>query len=162
MKQTIGQRLRSEWDLLRDEGIGLFFERTQAFLSKKLMRGPVLKLAKKLRPERYRMLEVENSWRAAATRYVGGPYGGTVTLLQTEQRALRVRLAYELDPTLGWAALLREGHLRRAHVPGDHLRMLHGQNVHAVAAVIEDRLRAIAVVPAPAETAARSGLSVAK
>ncbi|MBL8747825.1 MAG: amino acid adenylation domain-containing protein [Planctomycetes bacterium] len=147
VKQTLGQRMKSELDLLRDEGVGLLFERTAAFLSNKLMRGPVLKLAQRFRPERARTIEVERAWRTAAVRYMGGPYAGTVTLLQTEQRALRVRLAYELDPTLGWASLLAKGNLRRAHVPGDHLRMLHGQNVLAVVAVIEERLRELGSPP---------------
>jgi amino acid adenylation domain-containing protein len=153
VKQTIGQRLKSEWDLLRDEGIGLFFERTAAFFSTKVLRGPLSELDKRLRPERFRMKQVEQSWRTAASKYEGGPYGGTVTLLQTEQRALRVRLAYEQDPTLGWGALLRDGHLKRTHVPGDHLRMLHSQNVLAVVAVIEERLReraAAVMAPEPA------------
>ena len=95
------------------------------------------------------MMEVENSWRRAASHYVGGPYAGTVTLLQTKQRALRVRLAYAQDPNLGWGAFLREGNLRRAPVPGDHLRMLHGENVQAVAAVVEERIRALVAGPAP-------------
>jgi amino acid adenylation domain-containing protein len=146
VRATLTQRLRGESDMLREGGIGFFLERVSAFLRNRLLlRGPMSRLMRWLRPELHRRRAVEDPWHAAANVYAGGPYGGTATLLYPEEeRALTIRLALEQDPTLGWSAVLADGNLVRVRVPGDHLRMIQGKNAEALVAVIEERLRAAA------------------
>jgi thioesterase domain-containing protein len=148
IKLTIGQRLRSEWELLRDEGIGLFFERLWAFVQNRLPRGPIARLTRWLHPTMHRMQFVSDTWRKAASAYTGGSYSGRVTLLKIKPRSLMARLAYEQDSTLGWRRVVTYGNLSSALVPGDHLRMIEDPNAAALAETIEARLR---VEQAPAE-----------
>jgi thioesterase domain-containing protein len=132
------QRLRCEWDLLREEGVALFFERARSFLQSRLPRG---RLMRWLQPTMHRMRVVEDAWRAAAAAYEGGSYRGIVTLLKVRPRALRSRLAYEQDPMLGWSRVVETSRLSTLHAPGDHLRMIEGKNAETVADLLEERLR---------------------
>jgi amino acid adenylation domain-containing protein len=141
VKMSPLQRLRIEFDLLRKEGPGFFFERLSARVRSTVLRGPMRRLAPWFTPEMNRVRQVEDSWRAAAAVYVGGPFAGFVTLLQAEPRALMSRLALKHDPTLGWGEFVAAERLTRMPVPGDHLRMIRGEHAVALAAIIEDRLR---------------------
>lgn len=142
VRMSFRQRLRSELELMRDEGFGQFRERLSGWLNARMPRRVRLFLARRETPMLQRMRLLELVWRDAARGYRGGRYDGTVTLLQTEPKSLRSRLAHEHDPTVGWAALLDEGKLIRRRVPGDHLRMVEGKNAEVLVGVIEERLRA--------------------
>jgi thioesterase domain-containing protein len=139
VKMTVGERLRNEVKMLRDEGVGFLFERASAVMQRKLWSGPARAINKLLRPAMFRMKLVEESWRAAAAKYRGGDYPGTILLLQTEPRGLKSKLAYEQDPTLGWGSIAGK-RLRVVRVPGDHLRMIVGTNADAVVAAMEQRI----------------------
>jgi thioesterase domain-containing protein len=108
-------------------------------MQRKLWSGPARAINKLLRPAMFRMKLVEESWRAAAAKYRGGDYPGTILLLQTEPRGLKSKLAYEQDPTLGWGSIAGK-RLRVVRVPGDHLRMIVGTNADAVVAAMEQRI----------------------
>jgi len=140
VRMTVGERLQNEAKLLRDEGLGFFCERAQAVLQRMLWAGPARSISKVLRPGRYLLHLVEESWREAATRYRGGDYPGSILLLQTEARGLQSRLAYQRDPTLGWGTITSKDRLRIVRVPGDHLRMIVGTNADAVVVAMEARI----------------------
>jgi amino acid adenylation domain-containing protein len=139
VKMTVGERLRNEVKMLRDEGVGFLFERASAVMQRKLWSGPARALNKLLRPAVFRLKLVEESWLAAAAKYRGGAYPGTIQLLKTEPRGLKSKLAYAQDPTLGWGSIAGE-RLRVVRVPGDHLRMIVGTNADAVVAAVEQRI----------------------
>ena len=145
VKMGLGQRLRSEVKLLRDEGLGFFWERASAVMQRKLWQGPARTLNRLLRPAMFRIRLVEESWRAAAAKYRGGTYTGTILLLQTQPRGLQSRLAHQQDPTLGWGAIAGKERLRIVPVPGDHLRMIVGSNADAVVAAMERRIAELGV-----------------
>ncbi|MCB9876958.1 MAG: amino acid adenylation domain-containing protein [Planctomycetes bacterium] len=140
VRLTMLQRLRSEVGLLREEGVAFFFERLRAKLQNTVMRRPTQWFLRTFRPSRFKLSKVEDVWRAAAARYRGGHFDGHVTLLQTEPRALMSRLAHQQDPTLGWERFVSSDRLHARRVPGDHLRMVQGQNAVELARVIEQAL----------------------
>ncbi|MEZ6036594.1 MAG: amino acid adenylation domain-containing protein [Planctomycetota bacterium] len=146
VKLTLLQRLRSEVGLLREEGVAFFFERLHAKLQNTVLRRPTQWFLRTFRPSRFKLGKVEDVWRAAAARYRGGHFDGEVTLLQTEPRALMSRLAHQQDPMLGWERFVSSDRLHARRVPGDHLRMVQGQNAVELARILE---QVLAGSPAP-------------
>jgi amino acid adenylation domain-containing protein len=142
VRMGAGERLRMEWDMLREEGAGQLLHRARLFLRSRIERGPYLALLRHISLSHYRYRIMEQAWRAAARRYRAGPFGGEVTLFVTEPTRPILKRAHAEDPTLGWGGLTGPERLERIFVGGDHLSMLAGQNAPALAALIEERARA--------------------
>lgn len=140
VRLPLGQRLRHEVALLRDEGIGYLGERIGARLRHTFLRGPVLRLVQRASVTMYRVRATREAWLAAARTYSGGPVAAPVTLFRTRSRRLAHKLALEQDPALGWGRMTAPGQLETPWAPGDHLTMLKGDNARTLAGMIEARL----------------------
>lgn len=137
---TFKQRLFSEIDLLRGEGLGYFYERLSAKLRNIIPRGPMLALMKWTSLSHYRYKMMQQAWMSAAQHYTGGPILAPVTLFRARPIRLIQKLILEQDPTLGWAAVANAALLDTPWVQGDHLSMLKGENARSLAAMIEERI----------------------
>ena len=140
VKLGMGERLLDEFQMLRIEGLPLFFERRARAVRRRIMRGRRLTFIKNpsLSHSRYQIMQ--DIWMAAARKYEGGKISAPVTLFRTRPRRLLARRALELDPTLGWGAVSNPSTVETPWVEGDHMGMLKDQNVRMLANLIESRI----------------------
>ncbi|MBB3891584.1 amino acid adenylation domain-containing protein [Phenylobacterium haematophilum] len=136
----MGEWLLDEFQMLRIEGLPLFFERRARALRQRIMRGRLLTFFKNpsLSHSRYQIMQ--DIWMAAARKYEGGKISAPVTLFRTRPQRLLARRALELDPTLGWGAVSNPSTVETPWVEGDHLGMLKDQNARMLANLIESRI----------------------
>lgn len=137
VKLGMGERLLDELQLLRHEGLPLFFERLTNAARNKIMRGWMLHLFRNSSLSHYRYRVMRDIWMAAARKYEGGKISAPVTLLRTRPRRLLARRTLELDPTLGWGTVSNPSTVETPWVDGDHLGMLRDPNVGPLAKMIE-------------------------
>jgi thioesterase domain-containing protein len=136
------ERLLGEANLLYEEGFGFFYERLMFKVRGKLIRGPILRLMKRVSLSRYRYQQMQKVFRTAARQYRhASTIECPVTLFRTRPKQLLKRRAHELDPTLGWGSVSRGGCFDAETVSGDHLQMLESENARKLAEMIEARIK---------------------
>lgn len=136
------ERLLGEAQLLYEEGFGLFYERLVLKVRGKLIRGPILRLMKRVSLSRYRYQQMQEVFWTAARQYRhASTIECPVTLFRTRPKQLLNRRAHELDPTLGWGSVSRGGCIDAEMVSGDHLQMLESENARKMAEMIEARIK---------------------
>jgi amino acid adenylation domain-containing protein len=139
VRSTWGRRLRHEVELLRNEGLGYLWERVSNKLTRVLVQGPVLAAMRRISLSHYRYQIMESAWRIAARGYQGGSLHGPITLFLSHPVRLMQKLSLEADPSLGWAGVAEDGQPEMILSTGDHLSMLKGEHVQALARLIDAR-----------------------
>lgn len=140
VKLGVGEWLLDEFQLLRIEGLPLFFERRAKAVRTRIMRGRRIRFVENSSLSHSRYQVMQDIWMAAARKYEGGKISAPVTLFRTRPRRLLARRALELDPTLGWGTVSNPSTVETPWVDGDHMGMLKDQNVRLLAKMIESRI----------------------
>ncbi|MBA4010670.1 MAG: hypothetical protein C0481_02275 [Phenylobacterium sp.] len=140
VKLGVGEWLLDEFQLLRIEGLPLFFERRAKAVRTRIMRGRRLRFVENSSLSHSRYQVMQDIWMAAARKYEGGKISAPVTLFRTRPLRLLARRALELDPTLGWGTVSNPSTVETPWVDGDHMGMLKDQNVRLLAKMIESRI----------------------
>ena len=138
---STGEWLRHETQLLRDHGPRLFFGRLQSKLSHLVVRGPVLDLLDRFNPSSARRRRIALAWTAAARKYRGGEYAGSVGLVISQPISLREQLFVSKRPFLGWDRFIDPERIAILGMACGHLDMVKGENAQKLAPFIEDRIR---------------------
>jgi amino acid adenylation domain-containing protein len=136
------QRLAHEIRLLGEYGPQRFRTRLVAKLSNLALRGRALDLLALARPTLARSRRSALAWFAAASKYQGGAYAGSVTLVVSKPTSLRDERLVAKYPYLGWSDLIDRASITRMTVDCDHLEMVKGGHAEDLVTFIEARIDA--------------------
>ncbi|MHA6262537.1 amino acid adenylation domain-containing protein [Arenibacterium sp. CAU 1754] len=140
LKLTPMQRLRDEWEQLRDYGFEHLRERIGAKLASKLYRGRLQSVMSRFRPIETRSQAATAAWFRAARKYEGGHYDGDASLVLSKPIGMRAKLLLRDHPQLGWSRVITPSRLECILIDTDHLDMVQGPRATELAEFFEQRI----------------------
>jgi amino acid adenylation domain-containing protein len=134
------ERLNHEIRLFNRQGPGAIAEKAWARTTNFLLRGKGLDLLALVRPTLARSRRTALAWFAAARKYHGGAYAGSVSLVVSRPITLQEDVFVARYPHLGWDRLIDPANIARLKVECGHLEMVKGKHAEELAAFFEQRI----------------------
>jgi amino acid adenylation domain-containing protein len=137
-----GGRLVNEARLMVERGPGFFIRRLRPWLRDRIMTDRLLAFGMRLRPEKFRIMQVSRQWWKVTRGFRAQPYPGDLWLfLAAEAANYKTRRMREADPEFGWGPLVG-GRLEVALLKADHFTMVKQEGSEELALSMESAIGA--------------------
>jgi thioesterase domain-containing protein len=136
------ERLKDEMRLLNEYGPRSLYKRFSAKFINFVLRGKVIDLVAITSPTFARSRRSAQAWFAAARKYNGGAYDGSVSLVMTTPVGVRAEQFLAKAPYLGWDELVPKAKITCTQMDGGHLDMVRAEYAEILAQFIEGRINA--------------------
>jgi thioesterase domain-containing protein len=137
---SLKERLHHEIRLFSREGPGAIAQKAWAKTTNLMLRGRGLDLLALVRPTLARSRRTALAWFAAARKYHGGPYAGSVSLVVSRPITLKEDVFVDRYPYLGWDRLIDTANIARMKIECGHLEMVKGRHAEELAGFLEQRV----------------------
>src|SRR5690606_10057674 len=141
LDMPLRRRLALEARALAERGPGAFAKRLLPRLRETFLTDGLVRLGARIRPERFRPIQLSRRWWRVTYGYHAQPYGGDLWLFLTRDEGYVARRMRAADPEFGWRRLVG-GRLTVTHLEADHFNMLEGAAVQELCARIETEIGA--------------------